>query len=137
MKGTAGLGAFLSALGIVMHALLATACTRRGGGPHLQLVTPSAATPDFGDAPSRSSESLQRGGGAGGGGGAARAETNGNAGARGNALGAIIGGAIGVGAAAAAVGAGAIRCQPSTDSPSSGASVNVCSGERTPGPQPP
>ena len=125
------------ALGIVMLTLLGSACTRRGGGPHLQLVTPSAATPDFGDAPARSSESIQRGGGAGGGGGAARAEPNGNGGARGNVVGPIIGGAIGVGAAAAAFGAGAIKCQPGTDSPSSGASVNVCSGEHTPAPPPP
>jgi hypothetical protein len=127
-------------LAVVMLTLLVTACTRRGGGPHLQLVTPSAATPDFGDAPSRSSESLRQGGpgGGGGGGGTAQAQPAGNGGARGNAIGPIIGGAIGVGAAAAAVGAGAIKCEPGNDSPSTtGSSVNVCSGERTPGPPPP
>jgi len=127
---------FARALAIVMLTLLSTACTRRGGGPHLQLVTPSAATPNFGDAPSRSSESLRQGGPGGGGGGTAQPEPAGNAGTRGNPVGPIIGGAIGVGAAAAAVGAGAIKCQPGTDSPSSGSSVNLCSGDRTPGPPP-
>jgi hypothetical protein len=112
-------------------ALAGTACTRRNGGPHLQLVTPSASTPDFGDAPSRSSESLRQGGGGGGGGGAStEAPPGAGSGGRGSVVGPIIGGAIGVGAAAAAVGAGAIQCQPGTDSPSNGASVNLCSGER-------
>jgi hypothetical protein len=123
-------------LAIVTLGVLGTACTRRGGGPHLQLVTPSGATPNFGDAPSRSSESLRQGG-PGGGGGAAQADPAGNGGARGNAIGPIIGGAVGVGAAAAAVIAGAIKCEPGADSPSTGSSVNLCSGERTPAPPPP
>lgn len=113
--------------------LMCAACTR-ARGPHLQLVTPSAATPDFGDAPSRSTESLRQGGPTGGGGGAARRDPVGNSGTGGNAVGPIIGGAIGVGAAAAAIGGGAVTCQPGNDSPPSGSSVNVCSGERTPGP---
>jgi hypothetical protein len=117
----------------VLLVLATAACTRRNGGPHIKLATPSAATPNFGDAPSRSTESLQRGGG-GGGGGTAPSEPPSAGGARGNAVGPIIGGAIGVGAAAAAVGAGAVQCQPGTDSPSNGSSVNLCSGNRVPAP---
>ena len=129
-------GIYSRALTMTTIAVLATACTRRGGGPHIQLVTPSAATPDFGDAPARSSES-QRQGGPGAGGGAQQPAPSGNAGTRTNAVGPIIGGAIGVGAGAAAIGAGALTCEPGNDSPSRGSTMNLCSGERTPAPPPP
>jgi hypothetical protein len=47
---------------------------------------------------------------------------------------AVLGAAAGIGATAAALTTGAIRCEPSSDSPSRAGSVNLCSGERAPAP---
>jgi hypothetical protein len=130
--------AVLGVLGVLSIVAFSAACSRRGGGPHLQLVTPAAATPDFGDAPSRSSESLRQGPGGGGGGVASSSEpARGGSAGNGVPIGPIVGGAVGIGATAAAVGAGAIECKPGTDMPSGATKVNLCSGERAPGPPAP
>lgn len=83
---------------------------------------------------------MRQGPGAGGGGVGPAPDPaparNGSAG-NGVPIGPIIGGAVGIGAAAAAVGTGAIECKPGTDTPSTATKLNLCSGERAPGPPPP
>ena len=111
------------------------ACTRRGGGPHLQLASPSQA-PNFGDAPSVTEESAHRGYGGGGGASGSSGEgsaTNAASGGAASVVGPIVGGALGVGAAAAAVGAGLVTCEPGSDTHGDASTLDLCSGQRSPG----
>jgi hypothetical protein len=73
---------------------------------------------------------MQRGAGPGGDGAAIGPSAAGASPNQGSAIGPLLGGAVGVGAAAAAVGAGAVECKPGRDTSAVNGKLDVCSRPR-------
>jgi len=119
-------------MALVSVLVLVTACTA-GHGPHIQLATPPAPAPDFGDVSTEPQ-------GPGAPGGSSRgSELSGNASASRSSpattVGVVLGVAAGTTALVTGLATGAVTCKPGVDSTGAsdaGASMNLCSGERKP-----
>lgn len=118
----------LAALFFVGYVLL-PACTR-GRGPQIQLNSPSAPSPSFGDAP-RMDPTARGTGGPGGGGTYEGSGGEGSTqGSTGTAVGVVAGAVAGGTALALTAAEGKITCVPGNDTPSDAGVTNLCSGER-------